>query len=386
MDGGHAAPLILVGGGPVGTATAIGLARAGIPVHLLEARPSLRADDRRTLALTQGSYRFLQGLEAWPNYDVTPIEEIHVSQRGRWGQTVLERKDGAGGALGYVLLYNTLMARLDEVARSLPGLSVETGAEVTEVIPGIHQTSVVWRRDNQVRRAESALVLVADGGRGLAEKVFGAPHEKAYDQVALVAQVDTDQAVGHRAYERFTPEGPIALLPLGSRYTLIWTGTRALTEQRLAWSEAEFLEQLQHAFGGRAGNFLRVEARNWFPLSLRVLGSLVRPHCLALGNAAQTMHPVAGQGLNMGLRDASEMVRVLTADSIANRGCATQLEAYVTARRRDRLAGIGLTHALVALFSNDWPILSGGRGLGLAAMNGMPGARRALTRVMSFGF
>lgn len=386
MDGGYTTPLIMVGGGPVGTATAIGLVRAGIPVRLLEARPSLQADDRRTLALTQGSYRFLQGLEAWPSHDVTPIEEIHVSQRGRWGQTVLEKEDGAGGPLGYVLRYNTLMARLDEVARQLPGLSVETGAEVTEVIPGIHQATVIWRGDNQVRQAESALVLVADGGRGLTEKVFGAPHEKAYDQLALVAQVDTDQTVGQRAYERFTPEGPIALLPLGNRYTLIWTGTRALTEERLAWSEAEFLEQLQHAFGDRAGNFLRVAARNWFPLSLRVLGSLIRPHCLALGNAAQTMHPVAGQGLNMGLRDAAEMVRVLMADSAVNMGCATQLEAYVTARRRDRFAGIGLTHALVSLFSNDWPFLGGGRGLAVAAMNGMPGARRALTRVMSFGF
>ncbi|MDA8415648.1 MAG: FAD-dependent monooxygenase [Betaproteobacteria bacterium] len=386
MDGGHTTPLILVGGGPVGTATAIGLVRAGIPVRLLEARPSLRAADQRTLALTQGSREFLEGLGAWPHRGVTPIDEIHVSQRGRWGQTVLERDDGTGQALGYVLLYNTLMAHLDEVARSLPGLSLEMGAEVTEVIPDWSRATVVWCAAGQEQRADSPLVLVADGGRGLTERVFGAPHEKAYDQVALVARVETDQDVRHRAFERFTAQGPVALLPLEGRYTLIWTGTREVTEERLAWAESHFLAHLQEVFGDRAGNFRRVEARNWFPLSLRVLGSVMRPRCLALGNAAQTMHPVAGQGLNMGLRDAATLVDMLRDGQQSDLGSATQLASYVAARRRDRYGGIGLTHALVTLFSNDWPILSEGRSMGLAALNALPWARRTLTRVMSFGF
>lgn len=385
MDGLDSSVVMVVGGGPVGTATAIGLARQGMMVRLLEARPSLRADDRRTLALTQGSHDFLHSLGVWPAHGVTAIDEIHVSQRGRWGQTLLDQRDGTGEALGYVLLYNTLMAALDDVARATPCLHLETGAKVEQVTPAGEYAEVAWLVDGQAHRARSALVLLADGGRDLTMRVFGSPWEKAYRQVALVAHVFTDQAVTGRAYERFTPQGPIALLPMGTHYTLVWTGTRLVTEERLAWAEDEFLRQLQTEFGDRAGNFERVQSRNWFPLSLKVLKSVVRPHCLALGNAAQTMHPVAGQGLNMGLRDAAELVQLLE-DSHEPLGCAAQLESYVAHRRRDRYGGISLTHGLVTLFSNRWPLVSAGRGWGLAAMNGLPLARRSLTRVMSFGF
>ncbi len=386
MDGTIPSALMVVGGGPVGTAAAIGLAKAGLPVRLLEARPALRAQDRRTLALTQGSHDLLKGLGAWPGSEVTPIDEIHVSQRGAWGHTLLDDKDGQGGPLGYVLLYNTLMACLGDVASEVPGLTIETGAEVTEVRPGLDAAEVIWRQGDRLERAVTPLVLVADGGRGLTAQVFGAPREKAYTQEALVAHVELDrQAVG-RAYERFTPEGPIALLPMGDRYTLVWTGTRSETEVRLGWPEPLFLQRLQQAFGDRAGNFLRVQARNSFPLSLRVLPSLTRPHCVAIGNAAQTMHPVAGQGLNMGLRDAADVIHLVGSAEKATLGSAEQLEAYVTARRRDRRWGIAMTHSLVTLFSNNWPVLSHGRSLGLAVMSALPWTRRALTRVMSYGF
>ncbi|WP_298158082.1 FAD-dependent monooxygenase [Ferrovum sp.] len=386
MDGADPAAVIIVGGGPVGAATALGLARRGVPVRLLEARPSLRADDRRTLALAQGSRQLLDELGAWPTAEVTTIDQIHISQRHRFGQTVLTARESGMPALGYILRYNTLMACLDEQVRRTEGLSLETGAEVSAVFPGSGEAEVVWQAQGREWRARTPLAVLADGGRALTAQVFGAAREQPYTQVALVAQLETDRPVGSLAYERFTPEGPIALLPLGQRYTLVWTGTQAQTELRLGWPEERFLSELQAAFGGRAGNFLQVHGRSWFPLTLKVLDCVIRPHGVAIGNAAQTMHPVAGQGLNMGLRDADQLIRLVGEGGLDVLGSAAQLERFVALRQRDRNWGIGFTHSLVRLFSNDWPILAQGRGLGLAVLNGLPGMRRALTRVMSFGF
>ncbi|WP_297497167.1 FAD-dependent monooxygenase [Ferrovum sp.] len=386
MDGADPAAVIIVGGGPVGAATALGLARRGVPVRLLEARPSLRADDRRTLALAQGSRQLLNELGAWPTAEVTAIDQIHISQRHRFGQTVLTARESGMPALGYILRYNTLMACLDEQVRRTEGLSLETGAEVSAVFPGSGEAEVVWQAQGREWRARTPLAVLADGGRALTAQVFGAAREQPYTQVALVAQLETDRLVGSLAYERFTPEGPIALLPLGQRYTLVWTGTQAQTELRLGWPEERFLSELQAAFGGRAGNFLQLHGRSWFPLTLKVLDCVIRPHGVAIGNAAQTMHPVAGQGLNMGLRDADQLIRLVGEGGPDVLGSAAQLERFVALRQRDRNWGIGFTHSLVRLFSNDWPLLTQGRGLGLAALNGLPGMRRALTRVMSFGF
>ncbi|WP_297448637.1 FAD-dependent monooxygenase [Ferrovum sp.] len=386
MDGADPAAVIIVGGGPVGAATALGLARRGVPVRLLEARPSLRADDRRTLALAQGSRQLLDALGAWPTAEVTAIDQIHISQRHRFGQTVLTAQEAGMPALGYILRYNTLMACMDEQVRRTPGLSLDTGAEVRAVLPEGKESEVIWQAQGKEWRARTPLAVLADGGRALTAQVFGAAREQPYTQVALVAQLETDQPAGSLAYERFTPEGPIALLPLGQRYTLVWTGTQAQTELRLDWSEDKFLNELQAAFGDRAGNFIRLQGRSWFPLTLKVLDNVVRPHGVAIGNAAQTMHPVAGQGLNMGLRDADQLIRLVAEDGPDSRGSAAQLERFVALRQRDRRWGVGFTHSLVRLFSNDWPILSQGRGFGLAALNGLPGVRRALTRVMSFGF
>ena len=386
MDGADPAAVIIVGGGPVGAATALGLARRGVPVRLLEARPSLRADDRRTLALAQGSRQLLDELGAWPTAEVTAIDQIHISQRHRFGQTVLTARESGMPALGYILRYNTLMACLDEQVRRTEGLSLETGAEVSAVFPGSGEAEVVWQAQGREWRARTPLAVLADGGRALTAQVFGAAREQPYTQVALVAQLETDRLVGSLAYERFTPEGPIALLPLGQRYTLVWTGTQAQTELRLGWPEERFLSELQAAFGGRAGNFLQLHGRSWFPLTLKVLDCVIRPHGVAIGNATQTMHPVAGQGLNMGLRDADQLIRLVGEGGPDVLGSAAQLERFVALRQRDRNWGIGFTHSLVRLFSNDWPLLTQGRGLGLAALNGLPGMRRALTRVMSFGF
>ncbi|MDE2260425.1 MAG: FAD-dependent monooxygenase [Betaproteobacteria bacterium] len=377
--------IVIVGGGPVGAAAALGLARAGHGVTLLEARASMLADDRRTLAIAYGSKLILEDLGAWPAAsEVTPITNIHVTQKGHFGQTVITAEDARVPALGYVMRYNALVEAL---ARALTATSIEvvTGAAVTRVIPHEDKTEIHWGEGVTAQSCVARLAVLADGGRALTAATFGTPKESPYAQVALVAQVHTNETPRGRAYERFTPSGPVALLPFERHYALVWTGTQAEVEALVALPDEVFLARLQRYFGDRAGQFLRVNARSWFPLTLKVVKQVTRPHAVCIGNAAQTMHPVAGQGFNLGLRDAAGLCQVAQGVSRETLGSADMLARYVRLRARDRRAGIGLTHALVTGFSNRLPLLPLLRGNALTAMNLLPITRRALARVMMFG-
>ena len=377
--------IVIVGGGPVGAAAALGLARAGHGVTLLEARASMLADDRRTLAIAYGSKLILEDLGAWPAApEVTPITNIHVTQKGHFGQTVITAEDAKVPALGYVMRYNALVEAL---ARALMETSIEvvTGAAVTRVTPHEDKTEIHWGEGVAAQSCTARLAVLADGGRALTAATFGTPKESPYTQVALVAQVHTNETPQGRAYERFTPSGPVALLPFERHYALVWTGTQAEVEALVALPDEVFLVRLQRYFGDRAGQFLRVNARSWFPLTLKVVKQVTRPHAVCIGNAAQTMHPVAGQGFNLGLRDAAGLCQVAQGVSRKALGDADMLARYVRLRARDRRAGIGLTHALVTGFSNRLPLLPLLRGKALTAMNLLPITRRALARVMMFG-
>lgn len=376
--------VLVVGGGPVGAAAALALAREGHGVTVLEARPTAQADDRRTLAIAYGSQQILSGLGAWPA-DATPIADIHVSQRGHFGQTVLTAAEAGVPALGYVLRYNALVEAQARALAATPGITLVTGAAVQAVTAGGEGAEVVWQSQGDTVRRHTPLAVLADGGRALTAATFGTPEERPYSQVALVGQVHTDRPHGGRAFERFTPSGPVALLPYERHYALVWTGTQAAVEALIALPDDEFLHRLQDWFGERAGRFMRVAARSWFPLTLKVVRQVTRPHVLCIGNAAQTLHPVAGQGFNLGLRDAAALGAVARGRVPATLGDEAMLSAYLARRRQDRRVGIGITHALVSGFSNDWPLVPLLRGQALTAMNLWPWSRRALARLMMYG-
>jgi 2-octaprenyl-6-methoxyphenol hydroxylase len=307
--------VLIVGGGPVGTAVAQALRGSALAVGLLEAQTADTArSDPRPIALSHGSRLILERLGVWEELGpVTPISRVHVSQRGGFGRVELAAEEARLPALGYVLDYARLAATL---ARGLDarGCHYVTGAAVTGLEAQGDQARVNFSRDRGTGHASARLVIVADGG-AMAGIARVCAHD--YRQAAVTARVETRAPHRNVAYERFTPEGPLALLPAGEALALIWTTTPEQAQQLCALAPDEFLRSLQQAFGQRLGAFTAASARAWFPLALKVAGRIRTPRTVAVGNASQTLHPVAGQGFNLGLRDAWELATLL-------RGCSRQ--------------------------------------------------------------
>lgn len=371
---------LVVGAGPVGAVCALALAQQGVSVRVLEAQPENARADTRTLALAHGSRLILERLGVWRKLDeVTPITRIHISQRGALGVARLAADELNVPALGYVLPYAELTAALKQALREA-GIAVEYGVAVERIESGADAASL---HTADGRTLAAPLVAVADGGRS--EEAPPPKFERDYDQMAVVCDVTTELPHANQAFERFTPEGPAALLPKGDRYALVWTARSADAQRIAALPDGEFLAALQRHFGGRQGLFLAASPRKTFPLRLAYTGSEAGDRIVRMGNAAQTLHPVAGQGFNIGLRDAWELARLAGDTPREALGNAAMLAAYARGRRADVLGGLGFTDFLVRTFSNDIGLLRHARGLGLLALEALPPLKTFVARRMMFG-
>jgi len=382
--------VLIVGAGPVGAVCALALQQQGIASRVIEAQPEDARADTRTLALSHGSRLILERLGVWGRLEkVTPITRIHISQRGAFGVARLSADEVKVPALGYVLSYATLTAALKQALREAE-IAVDYGVAVARIESGA-DAATLHLEDG--RSAAAALVVVADGGRG--DAAPKPKFERDYDQMAVVCEVQTELPHANQAYERFTPEGPAALLPKGDRYALVWTASREDAERIAQLPDDEFLAALTRHFGGRQGRFLDASPRKTFPLKLAYTGSEAADRVVRIGNAAQTLHPVAGQGFNIGLRDAWELAS-LCGDTqnesiqrgdtpVSEIGSAAMLTAYARGRRVDVLGGVGFTDFLVRVFSNDIAPLRHARGLGLLALEVLPPLKRFVARRMIFG-
>ncbi len=382
----HAIPehvdVAIVGGGPVGAALALALRDSGLAVVLLEARREFASRDPRAIALSHGSRLILERLQAWATLAsrVTAIETIHVSQQGGFGRAQLSAQEAGVPALGYTVEYGDLYAGL---AAGLPesGAVLVTGARVTVVRPAAGCGLVQYESAGRMHVLSARLIVLADGGRSLP----GAHMVKDYGASALVCTVRTSRPHAQVAYERFTPEGPIALLPLHDDYALVWTTPADRVEERLALDGTAFLARLQAAFGERQGRFLAVGERAAFPLRLVTAAPDHQAGLVRIGNAAQTLHPVAGQGFNLGLRDVWKLAGCVMDGPREALGGSDFLSRYRAQRRGDVGGGIAMTDLLVEVFSNDLPLLSRGRGIALGLMDGVPALKRLFARKMMFG-
>ena len=383
----------VVGGGLVGTALGLALGRAGAAAVVIEAdgEPGRGANpyDARPIALSRGSRRILHALGVWEAIadDVTPITRIHVSDRGHFGFARLRAEDHGVDALGYVLPAAILGRALGAAATSTHGLRVLRPALATE-LAGDGRAGVRVAVAPPAGRAgetlpsavDARLVVLSDGGRSpLRERLGVAVRERDYGQWAITARVEARLAHGGVAYERFTADGPLALLPMADRHCgLVWSVDAATGARLVALDDAGFLAALGDAFGTRLGGFVAAGPRGAFPLQLVTARSVVGERFAIIGNAANHLHPVAGQGLNLGLRDAAALVEVVV-EALregGDPGDATVLARFAAWRSADQRLVSRATDGLVRLFSNRLAPLIVARDLGLLAFDLLAPAKR----------
>ena len=375
--------LLIAGGGPVGGALALALKESGLKLAVLETRaPDAAPADSRPLALSHGTRLILERLGVWQALGpVTPIASIHVSQRGGFGRVVLDAAKMRLPALGYVLDYSRLAVAVAERLRG-GWCDYLTGTAVSGCRAQADAAAVDLDTGGCTRCSTARLVVIADGGMQAGVDEI---RTVDYRQTAVTARVASTAMQEHVAYERFTPEGPLALLPAGGKLALIWTTGPEHAQELCAAPEAAFLAELQQAFGERLGRFTVAAQRASFPLVLKIARQIAGPRTVRIGNAAQTLHPVAGQGLNLGLRDAWELAIEVQRSPLEDIGAAGFLGRYAARRRLDRGGGIWFTHSLVRIFSRDLASLRWARGVGLAALAAVPSAQEFLARRMTFG-
>src|SRR5262245_41208149 len=333
--------VLVRGAGPVGCVAALGLHQAGLRValHGKDAAPAFRP-----IVLSYASRLILERLGVWSELAPTPIQKIHVSQAGRFGRTVFDASDAGVPSLGYVLEYSALLDALHGATRALRTLE----------------------------ELSARCVVHAEGSAPEAG-------EKRYAQDALVGSIRFSLPAGTSAFERFTREGPLALLPMDGRYALVWSMRPERAHALADATQDEFLAALAEAAGARLGRPVGVQSRAVQPLALRARRTRVEARAVYIGNAAQTLHPVAGQGLNLGLRDAWELARFMRAAT--DPGDAALLARYAASRRLDAGAAVSVTDFLAQAFLRFNPLA----GAALTALDIFPAPRRFFARRMIYG-
>lgn len=354
----------IVGGGPAGMALALALRHHGVTSEIFEARERAAVrNDSRVLALSDGSRQILAWLGVWPHSAATPIKTIHISHRGSFGRTMLHASELDVPALGWVLPAAELIATLDAA---------------------VSAASISYHAERKVGAGDTAAYALTTWAEGAVH----APDAKAettardYAQHAVVCTVRTAQPHASIAWERFTDEGPVALLPLGKDYAVVLTCAASDVAHITALDDTAFLVLLQQRFGARH-RFTAATPREHFPLALRYRNNPVGERQVWLGNAAQTLHPVAGQGFNLALRDVWKLAQTLS--NATDPGSPGVLAAYARQRQLDRRGAIGFTNLLIDVFAARSPLAQHARGAGLLALDLLPPLKNFVARRMMFG-
>ncbi|MBM4217033.1 MAG: 2-octaprenyl-6-methoxyphenyl hydroxylase [Gammaproteobacteria bacterium] len=386
----------IVGGGLVGVSLALALAPTGLKTALIEgvapdanAQPSF---DDRTTALGNGTRRSFEALGIWSQVapKAAPIYRIHVSDAGRFGFARLEAREHGIDAFGYVVTNRVLGTALRVAMTALPDLELRMPAKCSGV--ALHEGDVELATEPAASPLRARLVVAADGADSKVRAAAGLVATlEDYRQVAIVSHVRSSRPADGTAYERFTPEGPFAVLPLfDGAYGVVWTLAPEAAERVLALSDKDYLAALQGEFGWRIGRLLSVGQRNAYPLRLSRAETLTGQRVVLIGNAAQGLHPVAGQGFNLGLRDAATLAELLAEvvrrdGSRADVGSPEILREFASRRVADRDGVTRFTDGLVKLFGDTRPGVLLLRDLGLLLFDLSPTAKQALSR-LSWGF
>jgi 2-octaprenyl-6-methoxyphenol hydroxylase len=377
----------IIGGGMVGASLAVALGGSGVSTMLVEgtapgskAQPSF---DDRTTALGNASRRIFQALGVWERLapESGAIRAIHVSDAGRFGFARLSAEEQGIEAFGYVVPNRVIGSALWEKLQD-SGVLLRVPARPDQV--QISDTGIMFTLGSE--SVSARLAVAADGAHSVLRATAGIEADvEDYDQVAIVANVAADRLHDGTAYERFTESGPLAVLPLhDGSYGVIWTCNPQRATEVLSFDDATYLRELQARFGWRAGRFVRAGTRASYPLKLTRAAATVAARTVLIGNAAQALHPVAGQGFNLGLRDAAMLAEVV-AGARGDVGSPELLEKFATWRAGDRSGVVRFTDGLVKMFGDTRPGVGVLRNLGLLLFDLSPPAKSALARV-SAGF
>ena len=374
---------MIQGGGPVGLACAAWCLQKfpDANITLLDRNSNddadLAAADSRGIALSHGSKLLLDTINAWPT-ECADIHQVHVSQAGRFGRALMTREELKQDALGHIIRYRDIHLTLRKALKALQSKS----------------SHFVWRHIDahaDIGGIEAKCIVHAEGG--LFKKQDWVESGRDYQQSALVGLIEVENAAPHQAWERFTSEGPLAVLP--SHYgphilNLVWCGSPETSQARLQLSDVDFLKNLQSEFGSRIGRFLKIQDRRLYELGLNYRKEITQANEVWIGNAAQTLHPVAGQGLNLGLRDAYLLAEKLSAlfskaEAISTIDIHKMLDEYALSRKADRTTTIGLTDLMARVFTSKLVPIILARGLALSALQWLSPVKTALARQMMFG-
>jgi 2-octaprenyl-6-methoxyphenol hydroxylase len=386
--------LVIVGGGMVGASLACALGKQPLRIAIVEAVPykaeSQPSYDDRAIALSFGTHTIFNSIGVWPRLaqHATAIKHIHVSEQGAFGVTRLHHCDEGVPALGYVATARDIGQALISQLKTLKNVDVISPAQLSELHNDNESVCVAIRKGKKTMPLQGKLLVAADGGESTTRQLLGITASKTeYRQSAIIANVSTQQPHRNIAFERFTPDGPLALLPMSSdgddhRCAVVWTRPRDQVEAVAALQEPDFLQQLQHSFGNRLGRFLKAGKRAVYPLYLMHVQEQVRPRVALIGNAAHTLHPIAGQGFNLGLRDVAALAEIIVnaSQGQSDIGDLAVLEQYAQWRKADHRQIIGFTDTLVKLFSNRFGPLQSARTAGLLALDTLPPVKHVLAK------
>ena len=376
--------LIIVGGGMVGASLACALKNTSLKIAIIEAfEPDSKQQpsyDDRGIALAYGSQRIFESMGLWDQLAAhsTAISNIHVSDRGHFGVTRLSAQDENVPALGQVITARSMGLVLNQALRQQNNLEIICPASVVSLNQYDYSVELIL---NGKRSISAKLIVAADGAHStIRQQLNLGALEHDYGQTAITANITPEHAHQGRAFERFTDSGPIALLPMSdNRCSLVWTVKTGDEESLLQLSESEFLKQLQDRFGYRLGKLKQVGQRNSYPLKLMQADQPIQQRIVLIGNAAHSLHPIAGQGFNLGLRDVAALADVLV-DNTDDCGNPRLLHDYSQWRQLDQDTVINNTSTLVNIFSNNNPLLGHLRGAALTLIDALPSAKHALAQ------
>ncbi|KFZ30492.1 hypothetical protein IDSA_10555 [Pseudidiomarina salinarum] len=384
MDAAKVTPVVIAGGGLVGALSALLIARhrPDWQVKVLEPQPAGPVQDGRTIALSAGTVGLLEREGIWPQLSKTayPIEHIHVSDRGYGGVTRLHAEEHQVAALGQVIAAADLNRALYEACQAQPNIEWIAGARFSDVTLSRTATEIIYQQDDGEHRLPARLLVGADGQRSRVRDALHIETEQSdYQQEGIISTLTLSQPLAGWAYERFTDNGPVALLPLNDyQASLVWSLPPAEAEAVRNSSDAEFLRRCQQAFGYRAGRFTAVGERLQFPLRMQLAKTNVKHRALLIGNASHALHPIAGQGFNLGVRDAIVLSEILR--HCDDPGSYSVLNDYWRHREADYKRVIGLTDLLVRGFSNSYVPLTFCRNLALLGLDILPPLQQQFAR------